>query len=117
MKTRIAILTLLLGLFIAGTAYANQPVPATKAASKAVVNFLEDEISYPAFASENNLECTVLLSVIVLDDGSLKVEQANSATSCMKEYVVKAVENAKNKDLSQYAGQNVLLNVSFKLLN
>ncbi len=117
MKTRIVIVTLLLGLFIAGTALANEPVPATKAASKAVTEFLANEIDYPAFASENNLECCVSVSVTIQDDGTLKVEAANCGTKCMKEYVVKAIEEAKIEDIAQYAGQNVLLKVSFKLLN
>ncbi len=70
MKTRIAIVTMLLSIFIAGTAMASVPVPATKAASKAVTEFLTDEISYPAFASENNLECVVVVSLIVQEDGT-----------------------------------------------
>ena len=117
MKTRIAILTLVLSLFIAGSAMATVPVPATKAASKAVTSFLEDEISYPAFASENNLECFVVVSVVVQEDGTLDVEAANCSTNCMKDHVVKAIEDAKSDDLSQYAGQNVLLKVNFKLLD
>jgi len=118
MKTRIAIVTMLLGLFIASTAMAGVvPVPATKAGSKAVTEFLTDEIDYPAFASENKLECTVSVSVIVQDDGTLKVEAANCGTNCMKDHVVKAIEEAKSEDLAQYAGQNVLLKVNFELLN
>ena len=50
MKTRIAIVTMLLGLFIAGTAMANEPVPATKAASKAVTELLTDEIAISILA-------------------------------------------------------------------
>ncbi len=116
MKTRIAILTMLFGFFIAGTAMANEPVPATKAGSKAVAAFIEDEVSYPAFASENNIECCVSVSVVVQDDGSLDVDAANCGSCDMKDHVVKSIENAaKDEALAQYAGQNVLLKVKFKL--
>lgn len=117
MKTRIAILTILMGLLIAGTAMANEPVPATKAASKAVTELLTDEISYPAFASEENIECCVLVSVTVQEDGSLDVDAANCSSCDMKDHVVKSIKESKNEDLAQYAGQNVLLKVNFELIN
>ncbi len=117
MKTRIAILTLVMGLFITGTAFAAEPVPATKSAKDAVVSFLTDEISYPAFASENDIECCVLVSIIIQDDGSMDVDVANCKNCNMKEHVVKAIEGAESKDLAQYAGQNVLVKVNFLLLN
>ncbi len=117
MKTRIAIVTMLLSIFIAGTAMATVPVPATKAASMAVTEFLSDEISYPAHASETNFECVVVVSLIVQEDGTLDVDAANCKTNCMKEHVIKEIESAKNEDLAKYAGQNVLLKVNFELLN
>jgi len=117
MKTRIAIVTMLIALFIAGTAMANELVPATKAASKAVTELLVDEIDYPAFASENNIECCVVVSVTVQDDGTLNVEAANCKSCDMKDHVVKAITETKSEDLAQYAGQNVLLKVNFKLLD
>lgn len=117
MKTRIAIITMLLGLFLSGTAFAGEPVvPEMKAAAtKAVAKYLQDEIYYPAFASETNLECTVLVDIDVNKDGSLKVNQANCKSCCMKDSVVKAIEELKSEDLTKYAGQNVLLKVEFKL--
>lgn len=116
MKTRIAILTMLLGLFIAGTAMANEPVPATKAATEALTSLLENEISYPAFASENDIQCCVSVSVIVQDDGSLKVDASNCGNCKMKDHVVKSIENLSSKDLAKYAGQNALLKIKFKLI-
>ena len=117
MKTRIAILTLLLGLFITGTTFAAEPVPTTKLAREAVVNFLENEITYPAFASENNVECCVYISVTVKDDGTLDVIEANCKNCKMKHHVVKAIEESKDEDLAQYAGQKVLVKVNFTLLD
>lgn len=107
---------MLLGVTIAGTAFAGEPEPAAKiAATKAVAEFLEDEITYPAFASETNIECTVYVDITVNEDGSLKVNEANCKANCMKEYCTKAIENAKSKDLKKYAGQNVIIKVDYKL--
>jgi hypothetical protein len=117
MKTRIAILSLVLGLFITATAFASEPVPATKNASKAVTEFLTNEISYPAFASENKIECYVLVSIVVNNDGTLDVDAANCKNCNMKDHVVKAIEESKNEKLAQYAGQNVLVKVNFSLLD
>ena len=116
MKTRIAIVTMLLSIFFAGTAFAGEPVPITKAAAtKAVAQFLQNEIDYPAFASETNKECTVYVDINVNADGTLDVNGANGKLGCLKDHVVKAIENAQNKDLGKYAGQNVVLKIDFKL--
>ncbi len=116
MKTRIAIVTMLLGLFIAGTAFAGEPVPPLKAqATKAVAEFLQDELVYPAFASETNKECCVLVDLSIQDDGSFEVNGANAKYGCLKDHVVKAIEESKSEDLTKYAGQDVILKINFKL--
>ena len=115
MKTRIAILTMLLGLFIAGTAFAGEPVPRKVAATNAVSEFLQDEIDYPAFASETNMECTVYVDLTVKEDGTFTVNGANCKAECMKDYCVKAIEKAQNKDLAEYAGESVILKIEYKL--
>ena len=46
MKTRIATLAILLGLFISTTAFANQPVPASKAVASSVADYIEEEMEY-----------------------------------------------------------------------
>lgn len=115
MKTRIAILTMLLGLFITSTAFAGEPVLRTQAATQAVAKVLEDEINYPAFASETNLECTVYVDITVNEDGTLKVNNANCKADCMKEHCVKAIEEAKSKDLKEFAGETVVLKIDYKL--
>ncbi len=117
MKTRIAVLTLVIGIFITATAFAGEPVPTSKNATKAVTEFLTNEISYPAFASENNIECCVLVSVIVKDDGTFDVDAANCKDCNMKSHVVKTIKEAKSDDLAQYAGENVLVKVKFILLD
>ena len=116
MKTRIAIVTMLIGLFFAGTAFAGEPVPTMKAeATKAVSAFLQDEIDYPAFATETNKECTVYVDLHVNADGSLNVNAANAKLGCLKNHVVSAIEDAKDTDLEKYAGQDVVLKIDFKL--
>lgn len=118
MKTRIAIVTMLLGLFITGTAFAGEPVPAMKAeATKAVAEFLQDEINYPAFASETDMECTVLVDLSINEDGTLEVNGANGKFGCLKDHVVKAIEESQSKDLTKYAGQDVVLKIDFKLFD
>ena len=47
MKTRIATLTLLFGLFISVTAFANQPVPASKVVAASIADYIEEEMEYP----------------------------------------------------------------------
>ena len=108
---------MLLGVFLAGTAFAGEPVvPAIKVeATKAVAEFLKDEIDYPAFASERNLECTVYVDLTVNEDGTLKVNQANCKAECMKDSCIKAIEEAKSKDLKKYAGQDVIIKIDYKL--
>lgn len=120
MKTRIAIITMLLGVFIAGTAFAGEPEPAAAmkiAATNAVAEFLQDEIDYPAFASETNKECTVYVDLTIKEDGSLSVNQASAKHGCLKEHVVEAIKEAKDKDLAKYAGQEVVLKIDFRLLD
>jgi len=117
MKTRIATLLLLVSMLITATAFASEPVPATKSAKNEVTKLLAEAISYPAFASENNIECFVLVSMIINDDGTIDVDIANCRNCKMKNHVVKSIESFKNEELIKYAGQNVLVKVDFKLLD
>ena len=116
MKTRIATIMLMLGLFIASTAFATTPVPATKQVRKEIKKQVKRNLCYPQFAIDEKFECCVSLSIIVNDDGSLDVDCANCVSQKMKDYVIKSVENIKTKDLAQYAGQTMLLRVRFDLL-
>ncbi len=115
MKTRIAILTMLFGLFITTSAFSAEPLPRKELATKAVAKVLENEITYPAFASERNLECTVFVDLTVNKDGTLKVNGANCKADCMKEYCIKAIEEAKSNDLKEFAGENVIIRIDYKL--
>ena len=118
MKTRIATVFVMLGLFMASTAFAGELPAATasKKARKEVTKVIKKELSYPQFAIDEEFECCVVVSVIIQEDGSLDVDCANCIDPRMKEYVVKNLENMKTKKLENYAGQQVLVRIKFKLL-
>ncbi len=116
MKTRIATIMLMMALFVASTAFATTPVPATEQVRNEIKKLVEKKLIYPQFAIDENFECCVLLSIVVAEDGTLDVDCANCVSQKMKDYVVKTVEKIKTKDLAQYAGQTVLLRVKFDLI-
>jgi hypothetical protein len=116
MKTRIATLMIMLGLFVASTAFANEPVPASKAVSQSVAKLIQAELEYPEFAIKDKFECCVLVSLVIQDDGSFEVDCANCVNEDMKEYVVGEIENMYSEKFSAYSGQQVLIKVNFDLL-
>ena len=117
MKTRIATLTLLLGLFISLTAFASElvPVPASKSVASSVATLIEDELEYPEFAIEEKFEGDVVIELLIKDDGSFNVVAANSVDADLKEYVIETVENMETAQYTQYAGQTVLVKVTYDL--
>lgn len=116
MKTRIATLMILLGVFLASTAFANEPVPASKAVAQSVAKLIQDELEYPEFAIKEKFECCVLVSLVIREDGTFDVDCANCVSDDMKEYVVEAIEKIDGAKFAMYAGQSVLLKVNFDLL-
>lgn len=117
MKTRIATLIFIMGIFLAGTAFASKPVIASKAVSSSVANQLKSEIKYPAFAVDNKFECCVVVRIVIQEDGTLDVVESNSMSKDMEKHVIKTIENMEtNGDLKDYAGQNVLIKVKFELI-
>ena len=116
MKTRIATLMILLGIFLTTTAFANEPVPASKAVAQSVAKLIQSELEYPEFAIKDKFECCVLVSLVIQDDGSFEVDCAKCIDDDMKEYVVGQIEEMYSEKFSAYAGQQVLLKVNFDLL-
>ena len=117
MKTRIATLIFVMGLFLAGTAFASKPVIASKAVSSSVAKQLKSEIKYPAFAIDQNFQCCVAVRLVIQEDGTLNVIESNSMSKEMEKHVVNTIENMEaNGDLKDYAGQNVLIKVKFILI-
>jgi outer membrane biosynthesis protein TonB len=117
MKTRIATLLIVLGIFIAGSAFASKPILTSKAVSSSVAKQLKSEIKYPAFAVDQKFECCVVVRLVIQEDGSLDVVESNSMSKSMEKHVIKTIESMEaNGDLKNYAGQNVLIKVNFKLI-
>lgn len=115
MKSRIATIFMLC-LFVAATAFANEPVPASKAVRSSVVKLVKTNIEYPEFAIEDKTQCCVVVSMIIQDDGSLKVDASNSVSPQMNRHVVNSIEKMKDADLARYSGQKVYMNVKFELI-
>lgn len=115
MKTRIATLALLFGLFISTTAFASEPVPASKYVASTVADFIEEELEYPEFAIVNKYEGDVVVKVVIEDDGTFDVVQANAHDESMKNHVIEMIEDMDSDTFDQYAGQSVLIKVSFDL--
>ncbi len=117
MKTRIATLMFLAGIFIATTAFANQPVPTTAAAKNSVKNILKKGLEYPEFAVKNKLECNVVVSIVIQKDGSFKVDCANCECPVMKGAVIADIESLGGKKFAKYAGENVQLKLKYQLIS
>ena len=115
MKTRIAILTVLLGLFVTATAFANTPVPASKAVSNSVAKYITNELEYPEFGIVQKQEGVVVVSVTIQDDGTFLVDASNGFNEDMKKHVVESIHAMQSDYHSQFAGQQVLLKIKFDL--
>lgn len=56
-------------------------------------------VKYPAFASENGLEATIWIQMIIMEDGTIEVEETNHA--CCQEFldqVVSQLDGTKIKN-------------------
>ena len=116
MKSRIATI-LTLCLFITATAFASKPVPASKAVRASVVDLVKKSLDYPEFAIKNKTQCCVLVSMVIQDNGTLKVDASNSISPQLQNYVVNTIEKVQDKNLVNYAGQKVLIKVKFELIS
>ena len=118
MKTRIATLLFVLGLFLAGTAFASKPVIASHEVSKSVAQQLKKEIKYPSFAVDQKVECCVVVRMLIQEDGTFEVVESNSMSKELEKHVIKTIEKMESsEDLKNFAGQNVLVKVNFVLLS
>ena len=118
MKTRIAtLLVIALGLFLATSAFSNEPVPASKAVSVSVANYISDEVSYPEFAIEEKIACTVVVRLTIKEDGTFAVDAANCIDDRMRKHVIAAIDELDEKAeyYSQFAGMEVNLKLAFDL--
>jgi hypothetical protein len=116
MKTRIATLIFMLGIFLASTAFAGTPPVASKKARKEVTKIIKKEMKYPAFAKAENFQCCVVVSIVIQEDGTMDVDCANCIDQRMKEYVVNTIEEQHSENLKSFAGQTVLVKINFRIL-
>ncbi|RLD40278.1 MAG: hypothetical protein DRI89_12345 [Bacteroidetes bacterium] len=117
MKTRIATVFLMLGLFLVSSAFAAEAPLASKKARKEVTKIIKKEVKYPEFAIEEKFQCCVVISVVIQEDGTMEVDCANCVDQRMKDYVVSTLEDLHSEKLKEYAGQNVQVRIKFSLLS
>ena len=115
MKTRITTLAILLGLFISTTAFANEPVPASKYVASQVADYIDNELEYPEFGITCKHQGDVVIQVLIEEDGTFDVLKANSFNEDMKDHVIELVESLDSDKFDQYAGQTLLVKVTFDL--
>lgn len=115
MKTKNLILALIASIFTIGSLMANEPAMAPKEISSSVANLINENISYPVFAKDENFEGDVLLEIVIEEDGTFDVTAANSINTEVKNHVIEIVENLENDKFDRYAGQTVQLKISFDL--
>lgn len=117
MKTIIATLLLVFGLFLTSSTFANEPVPASKAVSNSVATYIYDNIDYPESAIKEKWEGVVVVRLTIQKNGTFAVDASNSVDERMRKQVVSAIydldENAAY--YAQFAGQQVTLKLKFDL--
>lgn len=118
MKTRITSSVLLFIFLMSTTAFAipPEPVPASRAVSRSVAKFIQKELGYPEFAIKDKFEGSVVVDLVIQDDGTFDVKAANCADDEMKKHVIASIENLESTEYDAYAGQRVLIKVNFGLL-
>jgi len=117
MKTRIATLVMVFGLFVSASTYANEPIPASKAVTSSVSTHIANEIDYPEFAVKEKFECIVVVKLTIQEDGTFAVDAANCTDERMRKHVISTIHKLDEKAeyYSQFAGQQVFLKVKFDL--
>lgn len=115
MKTRIATLAIVFGLLISTSAFANQPVPASRAVAASVADYIENEMEYPEFAVKEKFQGDVVIKVIIDEDGIFEVTDANSYHNKMINYVIREVEKLDSDEFDKFAGQTILVKLTFDL--
>ena len=93
MKTRIATLLIVLGIFVGGSAFASKPVIASKAVTSSVAKQLKEEMKYPSFAIDQQLQCCVVVRIAIQEDGTLDVIESNSMSKELEKHVIKTIDH------------------------
>jgi hypothetical protein len=116
MKTRIATVFLILGLFLVSNAFAAEAPVASKMARKEILKIIQKEVKYPEFAIREQFQCYVIVSIFIQEDGTMKVDCANCIDQRMKDHVVSTIEDLYSEKLKVFVGQHVNVRIKFKIL-
>lgn len=103
-------------MFLAGTAFAANPVIQKSEAKKAVASILKQELKYPKYAKDENFECFVLARIVITEDGLLKAECVNCPCPRMKGHLKKAIAEIGANEFKKYAGLEFNFKLKFKLI-
>lgn len=117
MKTRIATLMFIIGMLVFSNTFASEPVLASESVRNLIAKKIHKEITYPEFAKYKDAECIVLVKVVISDEGSFKVLQANCINNNLKAHVIKEIESIKDEDFEKYKGQYTLLKLKVKFVS
>lgn len=116
MKTRIATVLLMLGMFLVSAAFAAEAPLASKKARKEVTKIIQKEVKYPEFAAREKFQCCVAVRIFIQEDGTMDVDCANCVDQRMKDYVVSTIEDQYSENLKEFAGQQVNVRIKFKII-
>jgi hypothetical protein len=89
---------------------------ASREVSKSVAKIIKEKMKYPTFAIDQKIECCVMLELVIQNDGTIDVENANSMSPELQQHVVKTINKLQDDNLADYAGQTVLVKVNFRLI-
>jgi hypothetical protein len=77
---------------------------------------ISHEISYPAFASEQNIEGDVYVSFNIDQDGKVNILRTNSAIPELKDYVEGKLRKKEFETNNNEVGKTYIMKFTFKLL-
>ena len=105
------------GIFFSANVFANESVRASRAVSRSVASYLKENLDYPKFALDDNIECCVTVEITIQENGSFKVTACNCVYDQMKKEVASNIEKLnKYQDLyAPFAGKKVYLKLIFNL--
>lgn len=122
MKTKNVLVAVITSIFSIGMLSANEsvllpkePVMAPKEISASVAKVVQDELYYPEFAIVDKLQGKVAVEIQITEEGKFDVIASNSVYADLKAYAAKTIEGIDTEDFKAYAGQKVILNLTYDL--
>ena len=113
-RTITVLIVLILTVFSINFASANSGVIKPEK-NMNIVNALQS-IKYPQFAKNDNINADVLVSFNVSDSGKIVLEQINSSSPVLMQYVKEQLQNLNVNSNSVETNKNYNFRLRFKLL-